>query len=108
MVKSKAKRADPAQEPTNHVKSSQKPQKYDMRNDIRKDMRMDFNFKGSIDREDIIARYSKLFPERLDWIRDIVNGYVAAALNDHREDRTDTSPCFQLCFSPRGQISQKG
>lgn len=107
MVKSKAKRADPAQKPTNHVESSQKPQKDDMRNDIRKDMRMEFSFKGSIDREDIIARYNKLFPERLDRIRDIVHGYVAS-LNDHREDTTDTSPCFQLCISPRGHISQKG
>jgi hypothetical protein len=81
MARSKAKRAAAAEqqarqpEHSSQQHNAQEPGQADnLKNDIRKDVRMNMVMRGSIDKEEIISRYVEHYPEKADWIRDIVLG----------------------------------
>lgn len=80
MVRSKAKRAAAAEQQASQPEPSQqsetqKPGQTDnLRNDIRKDVRTNMVMRGCIDKEEIISRYVEDYPEKANWVRDIVLG----------------------------------
>lgn len=81
MARSKAKSAAATEqharqpEPSQQQNETQEPdQTNNLKNDIRKKVRMDMVIKNSIDKEEIISGYVKDYPEKADWIRDIVLG----------------------------------
>lgn len=81
MVRSKAKRAAAAAErqasqpePSQQNNAQEPGQADNLKNDIRKDVRMNMVMRGRIDKEEIISRYVEDYPEKADWIRDIVLG----------------------------------
>lgn len=65
MTKSKSKKAAPEQqqEPTTPKT---------LKKDIRKDLRVTFTQKGSIDKDDMISKYLKIYPSRAEQIRNVV------------------------------------
>lgn len=81
MVRSKAKRAAAAEqhalqpELSQQQNETQEPGQTDnLKNDIRKKVRMNMVMRDSIDKEEIISSYVEDYPEKADWIRDIVLG----------------------------------
>ena len=77
MVRSKAKRAAAAEqqaEPSQQNDAQEPGLADNLKSEIRKDMRMNLVMRGSIDKEEIISRYVEDYPEKADWIRDIVLG----------------------------------
>lgn len=80
MAKSKAKKAAAAEQQTSQPEPIQQngtgePSQADnLKNDIRKDVRTNMVMRGSIDKEEIISRYVEEYPDKADWIRDIVSG----------------------------------
>ncbi|GAM35382.1 hypothetical protein TCE0_017r03673 [Talaromyces pinophilus] len=98
MARSKAKRAAAAEqqarqpEHSSQQHNAQEPGQADnLKNDIRKDVRMNMVMRGSIDKEEIISRYVEHYPEKADWIRDIVLGYALVLEDKAAKKAADSS-----------------
>ncbi|EEA26404.1 hypothetical protein TMatcc_005328 [Talaromyces marneffei ATCC 18224] len=97
MARSKANRAAPAEqqasqpEPSHQNEAQATGQADNLKNDIRKDVRMNMVMRGNIDREEIISRYVEEYPEKADWIRDIVVGYAVVLEDKAAKKAADSS-----------------
>ncbi|EED22283.1 conserved hypothetical protein [Talaromyces stipitatus ATCC 10500] len=104
---SKAKTGAPAQQqPCQPSEGKGSGQADGLRRDIRKDMRMNLVMRGSIDKEEIILRYTEDYPEKADKIRDIVHGY-ATVLEDKAASKVDKSsePANMQIESPKTEAT---
>ncbi|RAO67845.1 uncharacterized protein BHQ10_003857 [Talaromyces amestolkiae] len=98
MVRSKAKRAAAAEqhalqpELSQQQNETQEPGQTDnLKNDIRKKVRMNMVMRDSIDKEEIISSYVEDYPEKADWIRDIVLGYALVLEDKAAKKAADSS-----------------